>query len=129
MTYAEWIKDYIESIGGPEATLQKCGAATEAMVHDFPELKRVRGHVLVPTRGEPHKKWPHWWCVAPNGDIVDPTAAQFPFIIDYIPHDEAKGEPTGKCPDCGDLVYGGSLFCDEACEAKYREYLGTVNDS
>lgn len=40
------------------------------MVEAFPELKRVRGHYHCPWLS---KAQPHWWCVDPDGNIVDPT--------------------------------------------------------
>ena len=52
----------------------RCAWATLAMQIAFPELIRVRGHYLCLIWGERD----HWWLTTPEGEIVDPTAAQFP---------------------------------------------------
>lgn len=124
LLYRRWIDDYVESVGGD--VLQRCASATIEMQRDFPELKRVRGHVLVPTPDYPGgiKKWPHWWLETEDGILVDPTAAQFPEGCDYAPWDEAKGDPTGKCLDCGEYTFNGHSFCNDNCERAYRAYLG-----
>jgi len=108
----------------------QCAEATTKMVEDFPELKRVRGLAsvaepmdLYPTRT------PHWWCVTPEGSIVDPTAHQFPTrIIKYDEADEARGAPTGKCPNCGDLSYMGDYLCSEKCNKEYMDYLNSPEE-
>lgn len=52
-----------------------CKEACEALVSERPELRIVRGHYFCAS-------WcsnePHWWCVDPHGNIVDPTKLQFP---------------------------------------------------
>lgn len=50
-----------------------CAEHTLAMQQKFPELVRIRGHYDCPFHG----KICHWWLVAPNGEIVDPTVSQF----------------------------------------------------
>jgi hypothetical protein len=101
-----------------------CVEATLAMVAAFPELSRVRGHYHCPVDGQAH---PHWWCVTAEGTIIDPTADQFASHGqgDYEPYDESKGEPLGKCLDCGGLVYRGdpSPFCSDACAAATRAFM------
>lgn len=87
------------------------------MVEQFPELRLVRGFV----RGGGH----HWWCVAPNGQIIDPTAAQFGDSLtpaDYEEFDESLTHtlPTGKCPNCADFLYYHASICSKAC---LREFL------
>ena len=66
----------------------RCAEATLAMAAVFPELTRVRGHYLCWVWGERE----HWWLVEPNGEIVDPTADQFPSKGGgvYVPWDEAS---------------------------------------
>jgi hypothetical protein len=90
------------------------------MVAVFPELRRVRGHYYCPIWGERA----HWWLVAPDGLIVDPTAAQFPSLGggEYVEWEEGREEPTGICPQCGDHVYGGGTCCSEDCHRAYVAY-------
>lgn len=96
-----------------------CQETAQAMVKDFPELTRVRGFYNDVLQGER----PHWWCVDLEGEIVDPTAAQFAPCGEYLPYDESLGEPRGQCLNCGGLMYDTPLVvgvCSEACfeEAK-----------
>lgn len=102
-----------------------CREAVDLMLRQFPELKAVRGHALM-LDASPHerKEWPHWWCVTEDGTIVDPTASQFPGRIQHVPLDESKGEPTGRCPNCGGLCYEHKYLCCEKCETEYAVYCG-----
>jgi len=120
--YQDWI-----SLKYPTSFSAKtqCAEATLAMVEEFPELIRVRGlaHVEEPYELPPTRT-PHWWCETPEGFIVDPTGHQYPTqILKYDPVDEAKGEPTGKCPNCGDLCYESQYLCSSSCEKAYMDYL------
>ncbi len=112
--YADWILENVTRSYGT------CAETTLAMVKAFPELIRVRGHYYDLVWGERE----HWWCVAPNGDIVDPTASQFPTAGagHYEASDESQPEPTGRCPNCGDLVYDGGTCCSELCHNAYAAY-------
>lgn len=127
MTYEEWIEQYKETRslkvlndGGCRSLRGLCAGATEQMVAAFPELRRVRGHVGH-TAGRAYE--PHWWCVDPNGNIVDPTREQFfePRVgwteIHYEEFDESLAHmlPTGKCMNCGGHLYYHARFCNETC--------------
>lgn len=121
--YEAWITAYVAKCGG--LVRGKCAVATEAMIKEFPELRRCAGFV--------HVSWgrsQHWWAATPEGEIIDPTAIQFaPIIFSYEEldlTDPATREkvPTGRCLDCGDDVYSGSTFCGPECETSTREYLG-----
>jgi hypothetical protein len=118
MTYAEWIAAHYPT---QEAAYGQCDAATRAMAAAFPELTRVRGHYYCFVWGERT----HWWLVAPDGTIVDPTAVQFPSVGRgvYEPWTEGADEPTGKCPNCGGYVYGGGTVCSDECARQYESYL------
>ena len=125
--YNEWI--VANGFDGELAVLGRCEETTVAMVTAFPELKRVRGHYICPWWG----RRAHWWCVTPEGAIVDPTAAQFPSYNaafqskgagEYVPWTEGAPEPTGKCLDCGEEVFGGANFCNEECERSTMEDMG-----
>lgn len=122
IAYDLWILEHYPD--GNSAYL-KCAEATEKMVETFPELKRVRGLASVEEPyNMPPTRTPHWWCVAPDGAIVDPTEHQYPTkIISYEESDETRGPPTGKCPNCGCLCYEGSYLCSDRCSDEYMAYL------
>lgn len=67
--YAAWVAGYVAD---RRDVTGRCRVATAELVATFPELRRVHGLA--------HGSWgsgPHFWCVAPDGEVVDPTAAQF----------------------------------------------------
>jgi len=80
---------------------------------EFPELRLARGYVFDGCWGERT----HWWCVTPDGEVVDPTSSQFPALLpgsyqELGPNDRI---PSGRCPNCGETVYDGATFCDSSC--------------
>lgn len=84
-TYDEWISNYKYN-----STIGMCDAATKEMCRVFPELTRVPGHVYT-MRG----RLEHWWCVAPDGSVVDPTYGHGQFhggVLQYDPVGE-ESEP------------------------------------
>lgn len=112
--YSEWIannvgEEFFDNYG-------KCEKITKEMKEAFPELIRVRGHYHCPIWG----RRAHWWFTTPDGKIVDPTKRQFPSggIGKYVPWDESKPEPTGKCQNCGKYVYNYGYFCSDKCREK-----------
>lgn len=115
--YADWIMANYPGGSG----YGKCAEATTAMVEAFPELRRVRGFYLCP--GWDRRE--HWWLVAPDNAIVDPTAGQFPSkgSGDYEEWDESRKEPTGKCPNCGGYAYDGGTCCSKECHDAYAAYI------
>lgn len=105
---------YLSYISNLTDLYGRCAEHTLAMQKDFPELTRVRGQFDCPING----KSCHWWLVTPDGEIVDPTVAQFPtkgYAAQYIPWEEGNEEPTGKCLQCGDLTYRFQCFCSDSC--------------
>lgn len=70
--YEGWIRKNV-----PKDCSGMCEGITIRMAIDFPELKRVRGYYM---------DRPHWWCVTPDGVIIDPTKAQFPVGGSYVPY-------------------------------------------
>jgi hypothetical protein len=93
------------------------------MVKAFPELRVACGFCLC-TWGKDQ----HWWCVAPDGTVVDPTKSQFHAVFGYEevdPNDPATRNrvPSGVCMDCGDAVFNGNTFCCHECEDATRSYL------
>lgn len=70
------------------------------MAEEFPELRVVKGTAIIPGVGgltylqfdpealaHPERYPPaessHWWCVAPDGTILDPTGDQFTEVLEY----------------------------------------------
>lgn len=119
--YAEWIAAEV-----PANPIGLCAAVTATMAEQFPELKRVRGHYYCHAWGNRA----HWWLVTEQGEIVDPTAAQFPSggLGLYEEYAEGSPEPSGKCAGCGGYVYGGGSFCSGECEAATMQDMGLVRD-
>ncbi len=96
----------------------KCREMCEDECARDPSLTLVRGHYFCPVWNSDQ---PHWWCVRPDGEIVDPTAAQFPSkgMGVYTPFD---GVVT--CSQCGKEMtedeatrhsYGNYALCSSLC--------------
>jgi hypothetical protein len=117
--YARWMADYVTSVGGHKKTHGKCGAATTSMVEAFPELRAVYGHI--------ETSWgrrSHWWCVTPDGDVLDPTIGQFDALFgEYEELLEGDDERLGKCMNCGDEIWGprGQDICNCICSRRCAE--------
>lgn len=119
--YQNWIAANVEGNG-----YGKCAEITEAMAAAFPELTRVRGHFYCSEWGERT----HWWLKTKHGEIVDPTALQFPGNFGHFPPpepymewNEGDPEPTGICMECGEYCYEGREFCSDGCRSAYLSYL------
>lgn len=89
------------------------------MLSEFPELILVAGHIYDARYG----KQAHWWLKTVDGDIIDPTASQFPLISHYEewkPGDEVR---VGKCMNCGITIWrkvtslNGPIYscCSDEC--------------
>ncbi len=107
--FGSWIAERYPTA---ESAKLQCAEATSLMVEAFPQLRRVRGHAMVGINFRPH-----WWCVTPDGEVVDPTAHQWdvpPLFYDALCDDTE--EPCGKCIYCGDLLFrskgAGSYLCE-----------------
>lgn len=121
MTYQDTIKS-LQEARGDRPLRGACHTLCEALIYIHPELALVRGHYLCPVNGPQ----PHWWTVAPNGTVVDPTKEQFTFpgMGIYEPWDESLPEPTGKCMNCGGLVFERhDNICSDDCGDAYAAYL------
>jgi len=95
--YDEWIASYPH-----KNRVGACGGATKEMCKEFPELKRVPGFVSTI-----HGLMEHWWCVAPDGSIVDPTKDQFKGgVLSYQEVGDSDSVRLGKCMNCGAEIYG-----------------------
>lgn len=97
-----------------------CGYFTRIFSERFPELKRVAGFYYAP--GGVHSHGEHWWLTDAAGNIVDPTADQFPsqgtgVYVRYDPtrHITAKG----TCPGCGSTLFAFARKpCSSDCDAE-----------
>lgn len=102
----------------------KCKELAEAACASDSTLRLVRGHYICPMWGEQA----HWWCVRPDGSIVDPSAGQFP-SKGYGTYVEFDGNVD--CANCGrtmredDVPYHESryAFCSYTC---YGQFIGVV---
>jgi hypothetical protein len=110
--YQEWIAENV-----PASPRGYCNEMTASMVEEFPELRRVRGHYV----DVDDRRHPHWWCVTPDGEIVDPTAAQFGVFGEYVEH--VGQEPIGKCINCGGYCYDEACVCSDECARDAKAYV------
>lgn len=120
--YSHWIEAYVAR---EKHVLGQCMKASEEMQKVFPELELVRGHVYVPGWG----KRGHVWLQTKEGAIVDPTASQFPEILEYEPWRPGDEVLVGKCMECGDEIWAevndlgepghARSFCDTNCESAF----------
>ena len=102
----------------------KCKEFSEALIEKDSSLRLVRGFYFCPII---KKEEMHWWCEAPNGEIIDPTRKQFP----------STGEGTYRefdgwlrCSNCDSRVHidskniitnGRHAYCGDEC---YKDYVG-----
>lgn len=117
--YADWIK--AKNIT-QQSAYGACAEMTLEMNKAFPELIRVRGWYEDPIWDDRE----HWWLKTPTGEIVDPTAIQFPTKGHSTYREFVEGvdkEPTGKCPECGEWCFDGADLCSKECERSYLAYL------
>lgn len=127
--YKEWIEKYIASnkfIAG------LCASVTQDMCKEFSELKRIPGHVIW-ADGSSRE---HWWCEDQFGNIIDPTASQWPLLpAEYVAWKPGNEVCIGRCMECGDYIYAApnSLdgarkeICSDKCYNAYANYLNWVN--
>lgn len=127
--YVAWVDAYVART---KPVLGMCGSATAEMVKAFPELTRVPGHIYSICWG----RRAHWWCVAPDGSIVDPTASQFPDLVAYEPWEPGTEVRVGRCMNCGEDIFArpttlGELppgtdttFCNSQCADGMAKAVG-----
>lgn len=98
----------------------KCKEMSEAAAAADQTLTVVRGHYYCPIWNTDE---PHWWCVKPDGQIVDPTAKQFPSagLGVYTPFDGVV-----ECDECGKEMseeeaqhHGRYAFCSTQCAMRF----------
>ena len=111
--YQRWIKEFATG-----DVANQCAEFTKLMNDVYPELRRVCGFYHCPIVG----KRPHWWLIDQNGNIVDPTAVQFPsrgVMGEYIELEGPQGKPKGRCLNCGEVSYHETYFCSDGCRDEY----------
>lgn len=127
-SYAEWIAAYVAR--QPEGFVRgKCKEAAKEMAAAFPELRVAAGFVYC-TWGRDE----HFWCVTSDGELVDPTESQFQAVFNYEELDlnDPKTRdivPIGKCMNCGEETYVGSLgsdICSQSCHDSFVAYLNSA---
>lgn len=100
----------------------KCKEMSEALCAEDSSLTLVRGYYLEYIWGEDYKQ-PHWWCVKPDGTIVDPTKLQFPSagLSTYVPFNGML-----ECANCGKEIAeedadieGNYAFCSYQCHGRF----------
>lgn len=98
----------------------KCKEMSEALCLEDPTLTLVRGHYFCPMW---NRDEPHWWCVKPDGTVVDPTAKQFPSKGHGI-YTPFNGLVT--CDECGKEVPEAEAhfdsnyaFCSHRCHGRF----------
>lgn len=120
----------------------KCSTHVKKFLEKFPELTHQRGWVNSQERqASGARGGEHWWCVAPDGSIVDPTLNQFYFwrepekLVYRIFDPEKDVIPIGKCMNCGMEVWGlekdgPASICspeedeeESECAKSYSHYL------
>ena len=120
--YTDWIQGYVHRHA--DFVRGQCENAVKEMVAAFPELRMAKGHV--------ETEWgkdAHWWCVAPDGSIVDPTVSQFPWVLDYEEYRAGDKIRIGRCTDCGEPIWavpGDDTrpdFCNDNCATSYVAYI------
>lgn len=121
--YLEWIEHNV----GDNAYGQ-CDRHTKEMASTFPELRRVCGFYYCTHWGRRE----HWWLVDPVGNVIDPTASQFPSgglgVYRELSDEEITAEvPIGTCANCGGDIYRHSECTSTVCSKRcYQEYAAWI---
>lgn len=99
----------------------KCKEMCDELIKKDPSLKLVRGHYYDPIWNSDQQ---HWWCVDRKGEIVDPTADQFP--SGGIPEFYVEFNGVCECSECGKNILeenakfeSGYSFCSGTCYGKF----------
>lgn len=97
----------------------KCKEMSEALVKADPSLRLIRGYYYCPFWGEQA----HWWTVDKDGNVIDPTARQFPSMGEgeYVEFDG-----TVYCAECGKDMQekearfeSNYAFCSVSCNMRF----------
>ena len=123
--YNKWMSDNYPS---RKEALSKCQEASKKMKEAFPELRVTNGFISLPFELDEKA---HWWCVTPDGEIVDPTSIQYgTCILDYEEiNDEhpARKYRLAKCMNCGEQYYETpelkGVMHNSSCEKEFAESM------
>ena len=97
----------------------QCKKLVDSLIKEDSTLMPIRGYYHCPFWG----KQAHWWAVTPKGEIVDPSARQFP--------SKGKGEyePFNGIVECSEckkelreeeaMFDGQYAFCSTKCNMKF----------
>jgi len=97
----------------------RCKEMSEALVSQNPNLTLVRGYYDCPFWG----LQPHWWVKDREGNVIDPTAKQFPSkgMGEYIEFDG-----NVECSECGKQMReeqarfeSNYAFCSVKCNMRF----------
>jgi hypothetical protein len=77
----------------------KCKEMSEELVKKDPTLTLVRGWYYEPLWNKDEE---HWWTKTIEGEIIDPTASQFP--SGGIPEFYTEFDGTMSCSECGKKI-------------------------
>ena len=119
--YLDWIEKCLPTA---EDAYGDCIYFSQLMASVFPELRLAYGTFEDLIWGV---RW-HQWCVAPNGEIVDPTVKQFPFPCGPYVEKREDQRPVGRCANCGQLyykLYDGTV-CGEICGIQFAQELNKL---
>ncbi len=97
----------------------RCEELSRAAASADPSLRLTSGWYHDPVWGAEE----HWWCVAADGSIVDPTAAQFPLggITEF--YEECGG--MFPCEQCGREFPIGEGYMGRLCSGEcYGRMVG-----
>lgn len=111
--YATWIAAH-----APIDPRGQCSDMTTRMAAAFPELVRTRGHYVCADH-----RHPHWWLIAPDGTVIDPTVEQFAMCGGGLYEPYLGPEPKGHCLDCGELLFSDTPFCNDECARRCVEWM------
>lgn len=125
-THSEWIAAWL-SDNNPYG---QCKEACAEMMEVFEDLTLVPGHVFT--------NWgmrDHFWCVDTAGNIVDPTATQFGWVMEYEPWVPGTEVRVGKCMECGEEIWEAVQdlsdvprkdMCNDRCARAFEADLNAI---
>lgn len=123
--YVEWMTEHYPTA---ESAYGQCQKAVQGMILAFPELREAKGHALT--------AWgrrQHFWCLTEDGEVVDPTAIQYPTgVWEYEEATEETLVRVGPCVYCGvdimmplkDARQSQKMTCSDQCYTDFVKSLG-----
>lgn len=117
--YRDWIDLNVPNF---KSAYGKCNKLCREMQEVFPELDLVKGWYKDPIWGDRE----HWWLLDDSGEVVDPTAKQFPTkgLFAYKRVKPGDPKPLGKCMICGAYCYDSEV----ACSPEHERELNRISN-